>query len=132
MTGMVIIFCIVTFWMLYNIGKNENDRKQILKDMEHKFLLAMAQSEVYKFQTLEILKIAYEKAGESDPQFIQDYEKIVEITEKKFEEFGDQWIKHMNNTLGHKTDYQNWKEATRYIEKLVKTNGIQNRPTERH
>jgi predicted nucleotidyltransferase len=132
MTGLVIIFCVTTFWLLYNIGKNENDRKQTLKDMEHRFLLAMIHTETYKFQSLEVLKIAYEKAGESDPQFIKDYEKICEVTEKKFEQFGDQWIEHMNNTLGYKTDYQNWKEATRYIEKLVKTNGIENRPTERH
>jgi len=131
MTGLIVLFCVVTFWMLYNIGKNENDRKQNLKDMEHRFLLTMASSEEYKFQTLEILRIAYEKAGESDPQFLKDYEKICQTIEKKFEQFGDEWINHMNNTLGYKTEYQNWREATRYIENLVKINGNQNRPSQR-
>ena len=89
------------------------------KELENKFLLGMAWSESYKFQVLEILKIVYNKAAESDEQYAKDYEKIVEMTEKKFEEFGNEWIKNMNEVLGHKTEYKNWKEATKYINEIV-------------
>jgi hypothetical protein len=105
--------------MLYNIGKNENDRKQMLKDMEHRFLIGMAYSESYKYQTLKVLEIIYEKASETDPQFRKDYEKILYSTEKKFEQFGDEWVKNINEVLGYKTEYKNWKQATKYIERLL-------------
>lgn len=127
----MIILAIAIFWLLYNIGKSEIERKNNLKELENRFLIGMTFSETYKNQILSILKIVYEKAAETDEQFVKDYEKIVEATEKKFEQFGDEWIKNMNITLGHKTEYQNWREATRYIERLLKTNGHEINSTER-
>lgn len=114
-----IVFVFIGMWALYNIGKIEIKKQEALKELENKFLLGMAWSESYKFQVLEILKIVYNKAAESDEQYAKDYEKIVEMTEKKFEEFGNEWIKNMNEVLGHKTEYKNWKEATKYINEIV-------------
>ena len=120
MTGLFILFGIITLWMLYNIGANEIERQKNLKDLEHKFLWGTIWTWQYKFQIEQILKIVYEKAGETDPQFVKDYEKIIETMNKKFTTNADEWIKHLNNTLGYKTNYQNWEEATRYIEKMAK------------
>ena len=122
MTGLVIIFTILCIWMVYNIGKNELERQENLKELENKFLITMAYADTYKFQMLSVLKIVYEKAGETDEQFVKDYEKISKELDRKVTLFADQWIKNMNETLGHKTEYQNWGEATRYIEKLLKAN----------
>lgn len=126
MEALFVLLCVVIFWMMYNIGKNENDRKKMLKNIEYDFLLGIASIEQYKYQALEILKIVYEKAAETDPQFIKDYEKIVKSVENRFEEFGDKWIKNLNNMLGYKTEYQNWREATRYIERLIADTKKQN------
>jgi ketol-acid reductoisomerase len=82
----------------------------------------MAWTESHKFHMQHLLKIVYEKAAETDEQYMKDYEKIVQQIDEKVNMFADEWIKNMNDTLGHKTEYQNWKEATRYIEKLLKAN----------
>lgn len=121
MSGLVVMFAVTTLWMLYSVGKNEIDRQKNLKDLEHKFLWGTIWTWKYKFQMEEMLKIIYEKAGETDPQYIKDYEKIVESVNKKFTSNADELIKHLNETLGYKTEYQNWEEATRYIEKMAKT-----------
>lgn len=120
MSAMVVVFAVTTLWMLYSIGNTENERKENLKQMEHKFLIGMAWTETYKYQVQTILKLVYEKAAESDPQFIQDYENILKASNEKFELFANEWIKNMNETLGYKTEYQNWSEATKYIERLLK------------
>lgn len=121
MTAIFVMFCITTIWMLYGIGKNEIDRQNNLKELEKKFLWGTIWTWQYKFQMEQILKIVYEKASETDEQFIKDYEKIVATMNKKFTSNADEWIKHLNETLGYKTEYQNWEEATRYIERMAKT-----------
>ena len=121
MTAIFVMFCVATIWMLYGIGKNEIDRQNNLKELEKKFLWGTIWTWQYKFQMEQILKIVYEKAGETDEEFIKDYEKIVETMNKKFTSNADEWIKHLNETLGYKTGYQNWEEATRYIERMAKT-----------
>jgi len=118
----VVAFCVISLWIVYNIGKTELDRQKNLKELEEKFLIGMSWTEAHKFHMQEILKIVYEKAAETDEQFMKDYEKIVKQIDEKVEMFADEWIQNMNETLGHKTEYQNWKEATRYIEKLIKAN----------
>ena len=120
MSGLVVMFAVTTLWLLYSVGKNEIDRQKNLKDLEHKFLWGTIWTWKYKFQMEEMLKIIYEKAGETDPQYIKDYEKIVESLNKKFTSNADELIKHLNQTLGYKTEYQNWEEATRYIERMAK------------
>jgi hypothetical protein len=122
MEAPVIFLLITSVWILYNIGKNEIDKKNNLKELEEKFLIGMAWTEAHKFHMQEILKIVYDKAAETDEQYKKDYEKILQQIDEKVNMFADEWIKNMNETLGHKTEYQNWKEATRYIEKLIKAN----------
>lgn len=121
MTAIFVMLCVTTIWFLYGVGKNEIDRQNNLKELEKKFLWGTIWTWQYKFQMEQILKIVYEKAGETDEQFIKDYEKIIETMNKKFTLNADEWIKHLNETLGYKTEYQNWEEATRYIERMAKT-----------
>lgn len=121
MLALAVMFCVATLWMLYCIGKNEIDRQNNLKELEKKFLWGTIWTWQYKFQLEQILKIIYEKASETDEQFVKDYEKIIEAMNNKFISNADEWIKHLNETLGYKTEYQNWEEATRYIERMTKT-----------
>lgn len=121
MIGLAVMLCVVTLWMLYSIGRNEIDKQDNLKDLEKRSLLVIISTWQYKFQMEQMLKIVYEKAAETDPQFIKDYEKILETLNQKFNTNADEWIKHLNETLGYKTEYQNWEQATRYMERMVKT-----------
>ena len=120
MVAVVVLFLVTTLWMLYNIGQAEIEKQKNLKDLESRFLLGSVWLWQYKSQTEEILKIIYEKAGETDEQFTKDYEKIVEAVDKKFKENADRYIQKLNETLGYKTEYQNWDGATKYIEKLAR------------
>lgn len=126
----IFVFCFI--WILYKIAQNEYKRLKNLKTLENSFLIGMIWTETYKFQMQEMLRIIYDKASETDPQFLKDYEKIVEVTNKKVSDFADEWIKHMNEVLEHKTEYQNWQEATKYIERILKANGNEKKFTERN
>ena len=119
MTGLVVVLIICIFWLLYNIGKNENERLKNLKDLEENFLIGMAWTEEHKHHMLQILQIVYDKAAENDPQFSKDYEKILKTIEEKINNSADKWIIHMNEVLGYKTVYRNWGEATKYINEVV-------------
>ena len=119
MTNFMIIFAIVTLWFLYNIYNNEIERQKNLKDLEMKFLIGAGNFQQFKYQMLHMLQIVYEKAAEVDRQYIEDYQKIVETTEKKFNQIGDEWVSSLQNTLGYEMEYKNWEEATRYINSVV-------------
>lgn len=132
MAGIMFCFSIITIlWTLYNIGKLEIDKKTNLKEIEHKFLIISSYFESNRHQMLEIMKIVYDKAGETDPQFIKDYEKILESINDKMNKIGDQWVNELNNTLGYETKYKNWREATRYIERIVRSHENQSKYSER-
>lgn len=120
MVFLFILVLILIFLILYSIGKNELDNKKNLKDLEIKFLIGSANLVQFKDHALKILEIVYDKAGESDPQFIEDYKKIVAAVEEKYEEIGDNWIKELQKTLGYEIEYKNWKQATKYIDRLLK------------
>ena len=55
-----------------------------------------------------------------DEQFSKDYEKIVESVDAKFNQMGDEWIKQLQETVEYELEYKNWKEATKYIDSLMK------------
>lgn len=84
-----------------------------------KFLIGAGNFQQFKYQMLHMLQIVYEKAAEVDRQYIEDYQKIVETTEKKFNQIGDEWVSSLQNTLGYEMEYKNWEEATRYINSVV-------------
>lgn len=97
----------------------EEKKKKNSNEIEKEFLLATISFEQYRHQMLEIMSMVYEKAGESDPQFTKDFEKIKESINKKCDERGDLWILNLKNSLGRETKYNNWKEATKYTEGII-------------
>ena len=127
----MIIFAVATIWFLYNIYSNERERLNNLKELEKKFLMGAANFEQFKYQMLEMLQIIYEKAGEVDRQYIEDYQKIIETTEKKFNQIGDEWVLNIQKTLGYETEYKNWQQATKYINSLISMNK-KNEPRKRN
>jgi hypothetical protein len=118
MEPLIIVFSAIIFWIVIQLNVQLN-RKETLREIENKFLLASMEFIAFKYQALQILKIAYEKAGESDPQFIKDYEKIKLKIEEKFNMMGDKWISELQDKLGYETKYKNWVEATKYIEDII-------------
>ena len=117
-----ILFITAGFFIIYNIISTEREKKKNLKELEIKYLTSSVYLLQFKFQMLEMLKIIYDKAAETDPQFINDYEKIVKSVDNKFEQYANEWIEHLRGTLQHETKYENWQEATRYIEKVLNNN----------
>ena len=93
-----------------------------LKRMEYQFLFISLSFLKYKYQMLELMKIVYDKASETDAKFSEDYEKINKKIEQLCEQYGDTWIKDLQNSLGYETKYKNWKEATKYIDSLIEQN----------
>lgn len=69
---------------------------------------------------LQMLELIYEKAGETDPKFLEDYKKIIEKIEQKTDEFGQEWFSGLQNVLEHETKYKNWKEVTKYFNETLK------------
>lgn len=119
MTAAFIFFIIVSIWFFYTaytLGKAKITNE---RELEIRFLLGVAHIQQLKYQALAILHIVYEKAGETDPKFIEEYDKIVFTTEKKFDEIGDKWVQDLQKVFSYQTKYQNWREATRYINELL-------------
>ncbi len=98
----------------------EEKKKKTLNMLESNFLLGAVSFEQYKHQMLQIMEIVYEKAGESDPQFIKDFEKIKESINKKCDETGNLWVKNVKNSLQRETKYSNWEEAIQFAELVLK------------
>jgi hypothetical protein len=72
----------------------------------------------YKFQALEILRIAYERAAEEDPKYLQEYKQVINKVEEKFNFFGDSWVKNMQSIIPYDLEYKSWKEAIEHSNKL--------------
>lgn len=98
----------------------EKKKQKILTELEANFLMSTVHFEQYKYQMLQIMELVYEKAAETDPQFKKDYEKIKASICQKCDDAGDNWIKYIQSVLNKKTDYNNWIEATKYTEGILK------------
>jgi len=120
MEGFSVILLLTCVFVLSTMYANERDRKENLKKLETKFLLGSAHLLQFKYHMLEMLKIIYDKAAETDEQFSKDYQKIVESVDAKFNQMGDEWIKQLQETVEYELEYKNWEEATKYIDSLMK------------
>ncbi len=117
----ILIFVIAVFVIfLLESHLIEKKKKHNLDTIEKQFLLGTICYEQYRHQMLQVMELVYEKAGESDPQFVKDFEKIKESINKKSDEYGDMWVNNLKNILGRETEYSNWKEATKYSEGILK------------
>jgi hypothetical protein len=116
----ILIFVIASF-VIFLIENHlmEKKKKHDLDTLERQFLLGTICFEQYKYQMLQIMELVYEKAGESDPQFVKDFEKIKQSIIEKCDKNGDLWVNNLKNILGRKTEYSNWKEATKYSEGIL-------------
>jgi hypothetical protein len=130
MTFLIVVLILVILTYAYNLYNIEKHKHNKLREIEIQFLLGSMHFLQYKYHVLQILEIVHEKAAESDPKFIEDYKIIKEKIEEKYNQFGDEWIKSLKDTLGYETEYKNWYEATKYIDGLVKRSKERNNSTE--
>lgn len=72
----------------------------------------------YKFHALEILRIAYERAAEEDPKYLEEYKQVINKIEERFNFFGDSWVKNMQSIMPYELEYKSWKEAIEHSNKL--------------
>lgn len=117
---LIVLFAFLAF-VIENHYIHEK-RKAIMKEVEHAFLLAGLSHEQYRHHILQLLEIVYDKAAETDEQYKKDYDNIKKKADEKFNQFSDEYILKLKNVLGYETAYNNWEEATKYIEGLVKKN----------
>ena len=86
--------------------------------MEHKLLLAAINLLQYKFHTIELIKIVYDRASEDDKKYIEEKKQVIAKIEEKYELFGNEWVTRMKSILPYNLNYNNWKEAIEYANKL--------------
>lgn len=72
----------------------------------------------YKYHAIEIIEIVYDKASEDDPKYLKEKQEVINKINEKFNSFGDQWIINLKKILPYETEYNSWKEAIEYAEKL--------------
>lgn len=94
--------------------------------LESQFLMSGIAYEQLRHQMLAVLEIVYDKASESDPQFLKDYENIKKQLNTKFDEDMNLYVISLQKVIPYKTRYSNWKEATKYIEGLILINKYDN------
>lgn len=88
------------------------------KKMEYSFLLAAINLLQYKFHAIELMKIVYDRAGEEDPKYLEEKKLVITKIEEKYEYFGNEWIIKMKSIFPYNLEYNNWKEAIEYANKL--------------
>lgn len=120
MADMIFFLLFLTITLVVYNSLIDRKKKEALQQLEMQFLVGSFYFLQYKSFVLKLLEIVHEKASETDPKFLEDYKKIRETVEIKFNSEGDVWIKNLQKTLGYKTSYDNWEEATRYIEEMIK------------
>lgn len=72
----------------------------------------------YKYHAIELMNIVYDRAIEEDQAKIIEKKQVIEKIHEKFSQFGDEWILNLKKTLPFDTEYNNWKEAMDYADKL--------------
>jgi hypothetical protein len=120
MTFFVVLTSFIFLNLAYRLYNIEKEKIEKLKQIEIQFLIGSMYFIEYKFHVLQILEIVYDKASETDPKFKEDYKLIKQKIEEKFEQFGNEWISNLKKTLGYETKYENWADATKYIDGIVK------------
>lgn len=91
---------------------------QTFKHTEKKLLFISLSLLEYKYHAIEIINIVYDKAIEEDEAKKEEKKKVVEKIHEKFSYFGDEWIRSLKKLLPFETEYNNWKEAIEYADKL--------------
>lgn len=88
---------------------------QVFKFVEHYAITLMAELEVYRHQSIQILKLSYEDVGQ-DEEFIKIKNKI----NNKFDLLHDGMITVIKNRLPYKVDYSHLKDAIKIVEQEKK------------
>jgi hypothetical protein len=103
------------FW-----GAVERRKSESLREIEGMFLINMMLFQQKKFHALQVLEIIYDKAGELDPQFKKDYEKIKLTTENKFDEICNEMIASLQKSVGYQLEYSSIQEAMKFVDKNLR------------
>jgi hypothetical protein len=107
----------VTCYFLIELGKNVVIKSHFIQ-MEHKFLLAAINLLQYKFHAIELIKLVYDRAAEDDQKYLEEKKLVIAKIEEKYQSFGDEWVIRMKTIFPYNLNYNNWKEAIEYANKL--------------
>lgn len=114
----IVIFFLLCY-AVFSLAIGHYTRKK-LKQLELQFIVGALHFHQLKYQMHEMLQIVYDKAGESDPQFIQDYKTIKNTLDRKINEMGDAWIKNLEKTVGYKLNFNSWEELIKKAEPFLR------------
>jgi hypothetical protein len=107
----------VTCYFFIELGKNVLIKSHFIQ-MEHKFLLAAINLLQYKFHAIELIKLVYDRAAEDDQKYLEEKKLVIAKIEEKYQSFGDEWVIRMKTIFPYNLNYNNWKEAIEYANKL--------------
>ena len=115
-----IAIIILSLLLARSYANLEKQREINSKKLEAQFIIGSLYLLQYKYHMLQMLQIIYDKAAESDPKYIEDYEKIIKAVDEKTDKYGEEWFTDLQKTLEHETKYKNWQEVTKYFKETLK------------
>jgi hypothetical protein len=100
---------------LFNDFRTEKNRKNMVNASNHIFELnsyfVLGELSQMHDLGLKALKLAYEKSLEIDQAQKEEYEKFIDVFDKKMNEFGELYMKNLKKVLTHKIKFNTYKEV---------------------
>jgi len=91
-----------------------------MQDIEKKFILLSASFLQWKAQSIAILELVYQHRVRHSKEENEDFNAIKEKIEEKYDNIAEHYVNEIKNILPYKTEYKNFKEAVKYMQKKDK------------
>ncbi len=120
----IIIFALMFFiGYLYRDYTSEKNRKKLVESSNkifelNSYIVMVNMIEMHNLG-LKALSIAYEKCLEVDQAQKEEYTKMLEIYDRKMNEFGEGYMKRLREVLPHKLKYNTYKQVKENINTLI-------------
>ena len=85
--------------------------------LEFQMLTAAGSLSQYKHHAIKIVEIAYAE----DPTKAEEFKQVEQKIHEKFDSYSDTFIKSLISKLPYKTEYNDWRSALQYTERLINT-----------
>lgn len=118
------IFALIFFglgYYFYKIKFSENHKKYIFstsKLIEINFYVVLKDFIEMHTYGSQALKLTLEKLSEENPELKEEYQKVCEMYDKKFEQFGNHYFSIMKNIFPYELKYNSYQQVKDEFNKL--------------
>ena len=114
---LVLASVLFVVYTTYNRSKKQD---VIQKMIELQFIIASTELLQLKYHTIQIAEIVYQKAIEEDETKREEFQRVKQKIEEKFDERGNYYINKLQMVLGKKFVHKSWKDAIKFAEAKIK------------